>query len=301
MNELATTVPDNLYTPERVALIKRTIARGATDDELALFIGQCRRTGLDPFAKQIYAIKRWSAADKREVMAVQVGIDGLRLVAERTGQSDGQDGPFWCGPDGKWLDVWISSEPPAAAKVVVYRKGQQRPYVGVARFAAYVQTNREGRPNSFWARMPDVMLAKCAEAVALRKAFPMELSGLYTAEEMPAVTEVPAHVQVVPQRTPPRPAKNGNPQTGQQILERIDEADDWASKRGLCKPGALKAWVRAAVEEPEDGGGLGIPLEKIEAKHYPAIKKLIEEYQAALHQQQEPVEATERQPGEDDE
>ena len=165
-----------LWTPEQTQLISTTIAPGCSNDELRLFAYACQRTGLDPFSKQIYAIKR---AGK---MTIQAGIDGLRSIAERTGQLDGSE-THWCGEDGVWTDVWLAAKPPAAAKTILHRKGASHPFVGVARFADY------NAGQGLWSKMPAAMIAKCSEALALRKAFPADLSGVYSTDEMDQAVE----------------------------------------------------------------------------------------------------------------
>jgi phage recombination protein Bet len=165
-----------LWTPEQTQLISTTIAPGCSNDELRLFAYACQRTGLDPFSKQIYAIKRGGK------MTIQAGIDGLRSIAERTGQLDGSE-TLWCGDDGQWTDVWLGSKPPAAAKTTIWRKGAGHPFTGVARFADY------NAGQGLWSKMGATMIAKCSEALALRKAFPADLSGVYSTDEMEQAVE----------------------------------------------------------------------------------------------------------------
>jgi phage recombination protein Bet len=161
---------------EQVDLIKRTIAKGATDDELQLFLATAKRLGLDPFARQIFPVKRWDNRLRMEVMAIQTSIDGFRLIAERTGcYAPGRPTEYGM-VDGKLQR--------ATAYVKKFVHGAWHEIAEDAYWDEYVQTTKDGTVTSMWKRMPRVMLAKCAEARALRRAFPAELSGVYTADEM---------------------------------------------------------------------------------------------------------------------
>lgn len=172
-------VPEHRYAlnREQVELIKRTIAKGATDDELQLFLHVAKRHRLDPFTRQLHLIKRKNTESGEMVATIQIGIDGYRQMASRYTDfgsiSEAEYGPTI--KDEK-RDV------PEWARVKVYKKGLSEPSVGVAYWHEYSPDLT--RPQAFmWRQMPKHMLAKCAEALALRKAHP-DLADVYTSEEM---------------------------------------------------------------------------------------------------------------------
>ncbi len=216
-----------LSRPEDIETLRATIARGATDSEMGLFVQVCQRLRLDPFARQIYLVKR-----PGQPASIQVSIDGFRVVAERSGEYEGQTAPQWCGDDGEWRDVWLSKSPPVAARCGVYRRGFREPLVRVAKLDAYKQ------PGPFWQKMPEHMLSKVAEALALRAAFPHDLSGVYAPEEMgaeSAPSEPEAQhatvIDVVSEPAPkPAPKAKSKPAVAQlppaavEVIERVQAA-----------------------------------------------------------------------------
>lgn len=182
-------LPAVVFDDDDVKTIKEAILpREATEADLKLFLAQSKRTGLDPLSRQIYAFKQ---AGK---LVIGTTIDGARVVAERTSKYAGQVGPFWCGEDGNWKDVWLEKGPPAAAKVGILRIDFKETLWAVALYSGYQGQGIQ------WQKNAANMLAKCAEQLALRKAFPNDLSGLYGKEELGNDSE-----QVVESESKPLP------------------------------------------------------------------------------------------------
>lgn len=171
------------YTATQRALITDVLCKGATPTEVDFFMQVAERCRLDPFRRQIHAVKRWDNSLRRETLTFQVGIDGLRAIAARTGEYAGNDEPAFELDDQR---------NPVKATCTVYRfvKGQRVPFTASVFWREYCQTKKDGALTAMWAQRPFGQLGKCAEAAALRKAFPEDAGQLYTEEEIAADSEV---------------------------------------------------------------------------------------------------------------
>lgn len=177
-----------VISDEQWNLVKRTLMDSDTvqfsDDEFKLFVNQAKRTGLDPFTRQIYATKTGGK------MTVQATIDGLRLIAQRSGEYQGQTRPIWFDDDGNEYRVWPKKKGyPYACEVGIYKSGFKEPLYAMAIFDEYVAKHKDFKTKEIkigymWQKMPALMIAKVAEALAIRKAFPNDTSGIYSSEEI---------------------------------------------------------------------------------------------------------------------
>jgi len=257
------------FTPEQEAMIRDMYMSSATPLEATVLLETARARRLDPLKRQIHFVKRWDGEKKREVWSSQVAIDGFRSIAEATGLYDGQDEPEF-ELDAEGLVV--------CAKVRAYRKDIGRPFVGVAFWDEFCQRTKEGDPTKMWRTMPRTMLAKCAESQALRKAFPEELGGLYSTEEMgQAENDVPPMVRQVhtpepdsdpPPRRPVAPEPDADIVT--PLLARLKGADNamiravWSDAdaadgitpkgRNVVRAAAIKQWTELAANRADCDG-----------------------------------------------
>jgi len=191
---------------KQLAALTQLGIEGAPEADLAVFLHRCQATGLDPFASQITMIKRGGK------WTIQTEIDGYRVIAHRAARRDGvtlsYGDTFWWDKNGARHAMWVEADPPAAASVIVYR--DNKPFPGMARFASFAAVDRDGKLMRQWATMPEHMIAKCAEAQALRKAFPHDLDGIATADEA-------AHLAAEP---PPAARVTAHPVAERQPLPR---------------------------------------------------------------------------------
>lgn len=200
------------WNQEQITVIKKQLCLGISDPDLLHFGMVCQRTGLDPFARQIYAIMRGNK------MTIQTGIDGYRLTAARSGVLAGIDDAEYDSEE---------SDNPAWARVTVYRmvQGVRCPFIAKARWSEYRQAS-----SPMWKTMPYLLLGKCAEALALRKAFPAELSGMYTNDEMMQADNEPIPVAPNRRRTATASAANDKPKPPINIVAAVVDNPSCAEK-----------------------------------------------------------------------
>lgn len=200
------------WTDQQLAALHQLGVQSNSQGDLAVFFHQAQATGLDPFKREIYMITRQGKA------TIQTGIDGFYKIADRVTRAThgtwGISETYWCGEDGVWRDVWLSRQAPAAAKVIVERNG--------SRFTTVALTAEYSAAGPMWKKMPARMVAKCAEALAIRKAFPEDLSGLYTSDEM-----AQADVQQVQHSTSSR-----------RQTQQASSGRDWIAELQQCETGA---------------------------------------------------------------
>ena len=262
------------WSAEQRKIIRDSFANGASDIEFSALLETARVRGLDPFKKQVFFVKRWDSQRRCEVWAVQISIDGLRGLAERTGKYDGQDEPEF---------VYDAEKRLTACKVRVYRKDHGRPSVGVAFFAEYAQTTKEGKLTKFWSQMPHVMIAKCAEALAIRKAFPEDTSGVYTEEELDHADNgrVTFDGEIVTSPAPP-------PESGEVVdpHKQDRELDTIKFDLGACSSTAEVETLLARLVEAK------LP------KYHPRRGEMMKAYNSAKERVRA-AETPEREPGEE--
>jgi phage recombination protein Bet len=246
------------FTNDQIETIKDVFCKGLSNDEFKIFLYSCERTGLDPFAKQIYAVKRNDKKLGREVMTIQTGIDGYRAIADRTERyAPGKKPSFAYDPQGKVLSA-------TAYVMKLTKDGKWHEVEAEAFYDEYVQTTYDGRAMGLWNKMVRTMLAKCAEALALRKAFPSQLSGIYTQEEMQQADAIDVTPAPQPQATP-----NVKP-----LYITKQQADELQQLIGECNPEKQeKIW---GFMEKKCGGD----LMKFPAECYENTKRIVLERRA---------------------
>lgn len=211
-------------SPRMRKLLINTVAKGASDEEFALFREICRSTGLNPFKRELWFIKTNSGVQ------MMTGLHGFHRIANSHPQYDGMEVETEEDEKGK----------PVKSVAKVYRKDRKLPSVGVARWSEY------GKTGGNWNRMPFLMLEKCAESVALRKAFPQELSGLHTSEEMPEQSDS----DVMPVSSVNIPEKRAEIRAAKQA--EIQEAEDELKDELLAEFEEAEAELAAGVHPAVD-------------------------------------------------
>jgi len=253
-----------LYSRDQIETIKRTVAKGSTDHDLALFLEVCRARNLDPFTRQVH----WTPK------GIICGIDGFRAIADRTGR-------YVPGPT-----VYETQGDKLVAAHVTIRKNVGGTWFDVTE-SAYLSEYAASTP--VWREKPRVMLAKCAEARALRRAFPADLSGLYAQEEMDRAMDEPARPAIPkpPQAAPVVPAAPPAIETtvvahDEVTGEVMDEAPGVSFRAHQLVQQANSATTAAQLDEVAKATNAARKANEIDAADIAVIKVAVQTKRAAL-------------------
>lgn len=252
-----------------------------TPHERQMFKSTVENTGLNPFSRQICASFRNSRENVNgqeqwvQKMTIQVQIDGFRTLAAKTGLYGGQDGPYFCGPDGVWQDVWLSDQPPVACKVGVINLNFRQPLYAVAKFSEFAQMKKQGNGyvvNAMWSKMPTLMLAKCAEALALRRAFPDQLSGMIVPEEIAQGATDDNHAAPVVQA----PVAPANATASKPVAETkvVTQAQAGNTTAGTEPPPEAYTWAERAIASAQSNNTYAEIMDRVETRlaPFPALR-----------------------------
>jgi len=234
------------FNDEQVEILRKTLFKDYNDDEMRFAITVCNRTGLDPFSRQIYFQKRKNRKTNEDSIVITTGIDGFRLIATRSNAYAGSDEPVFVEEDGKPM--------PLKATVTVYRmvQGMRVGFTASVRWIEFYPG--DGPDGAMWRKMPFGQLGKCAEAQALRKAFPAELSNIYAPEEMAQAANDATVVQTKAQQI--TQAMSDAPDLEIEIAEYEEEAD---------------FLTEAAAKPPESAGDYMVKVGKNKGKQIKSL------------------------------
>lgn len=174
---------------ELMKVLRSSLYVGAKDESIKMAVNYCKASGLDIMQKPVHIVPMWDSKAKEMRDVVMPGIGLYRTQASRSGEMAGMPEPIF-GEDVTQKIGGVEITYPKDCKITVKRilpNGTVAEYVAVERwienYAVKGGADKSIAPNSMWTKRPYAQLAKCAEAQALRKAFP-ELGAMPTAEEM---------------------------------------------------------------------------------------------------------------------
>jgi phage recombination protein Bet len=239
MSEKIITSDSASFTDEQRRLITDVLVKGGSPTEVAFFFQVAERLKLDPFKRQIHAMKRWDGTLRREVLQFMVSIEGLRSIACRCKTEDGKDAYAGSSkPKFTYKDSEKKHLHSAEVTILKIVQGEPREFTAEAFYDECVQMRNvydgsgNGKqkigeePNSMWEKRPHGQLGKCAEAAALRKAFPEETGGAYIEEEF--AEDAHYAEERVRVRTPKPEAEGMAPMVDAELVQEAAPPRHWS-------------------------------------------------------------------------